>query len=244
MKTSTNYQLSERFEVAFNQIHETLREIVKINDDRFKVLLDVGAKRHQMIKEYYDDLKQYAKLRNSIVHDKVEVGFYIAEPHETVVSHIEMIADIFKRPNFARSIATTNVVYFDYEDSMQEVFQVIKIHGYSQYPVYRNYDFIGLLATDDIVRWISENIINTLVDLSDIKVYDIISTVHDHPVEFVSKSTDIFTVEEIYEHKHKNKVDLEAVIITENGKRNEVPLGIITAWDLIQLDYQDESGND
>lgn len=87
----------------------------------------------------------------------------------------------------------------------------------------------------------SENLINTIVDITDIRVFDIISTVKNHPIEFVSKALDIFSVEEIYEEKHKNKLDLEAVIITENGSNKESPLGIITAWDLIELDYQDEN---
>jgi hypothetical protein len=33
------------------------------------------------------------------------------------------------------------------------------------------------------------------------------------------------------------KKKLEAVIITENGKKDEAPLGIITPWDLIEIDY-------
>ena len=47
----------------------------------------------------------------------------------------------------------------------------------------------------------------------------------------------IFDIEELYENAHKEKRDLEIVIITENGLKNEKPLGIITAWDLIEIDY-------
>jgi predicted transcriptional regulator len=241
MKHTMNYILSERFEVAFNQIHEVLKNKVRINDDRFVVLLDRGAKRHHLIANYQNDLKQYAKLRNAIVHDKRELGFYIAEPHTEIVEHIEMIAKVFSRPNYALSIATKDVICFDYEDSLQEVFKIIKEYGYAQYPIYKNKECIGLLSTDDIVRWMSENLINTIVDITDIRVFDIISTVESHPIEFGSKTLDIFSVEEIYEGKHKNKLDLEAIIITENGSNSERPLGIITAWDLIQLDYQDEN---
>ena len=113
-----DYHLSERFEVAFNQIHESLKSIVKIKDDRFKVLLDVGSRKHKMIDKYYNDLKQYAKLRNSLVHDKKEIGYYIAEPHIDVVKHIEKISTIFNKPNYALSIATKEVIYFDCEDSI------------------------------------------------------------------------------------------------------------------------------
>ncbi|MEK5444573.1 CBS domain-containing protein [Fredinandcohnia sp. FSL W7-1320] len=233
----TSYQLSERFEVAFNQIHDSLKSIVKIPDDRFKVLLDVGSRKHQIIREFYDDLKQYAKLRNSLVHDKKQLGFYIAEPHINVVKQIEKNAAIFSRPNFALSIATKEVITVGYEDDLIYTFQTIKRYGFSQYPVYKGKECVGLLNTGDIVRWVTENVTTTIVDLSGIKVKDVLSRVHHHPIDFVAKSIDIFSIEDIFEEKHKKKLDLEAVIITENGKNDEIPLGLVTAWDLIEIDY-------
>lgn len=232
-----DYHLSERFEVAFNQIHESLKLIVKIEDDRFKVLLDAGSRKHKMIDKYYNDLKQYAKLRNSLVHNKKELGRYIAEPHIDVVKQIEKISTIFNKPDYALSIATKEVIYFDYEDSILSTLQAIKKYGYSQYPVYKNKKCVGLLKTGDIVNWMSENIINTIVDVTDLKVGHVIANVKNHPIEFAPKSIDIFSIEDIYENKHKEKVDLEVVIITENGRWDESPLGMVTAWDLIEIDY-------
>ncbi|MFT4414222.1 CBS domain-containing protein [Fredinandcohnia humi] len=232
-----SYQLSERFEVAFNQIHDSLKSIVKINDDRFKTLLDIGVRKHQIINQYYNDLKQYAKLRNSLVHDKKELGYYIAEPHLDVVTHIEKIASIFNRPNYALMIATKEVITVNYDENIINTFQTIKRYGYSQYPVYRNKECVGLLATGDIVKWMTENVRNAVVELAEIKVKDVLKTVRNHPIEFAAKSIDIFSVEDIFENKHKNKIYLEAVIITENGKSDELPLGMVTAWDLIEIDY-------
>lgn len=231
------YHLSERFEVAFNQIHDALKSIVKIRDDRFKVLLDVGSRKHKIIDKFYGDLRQYAKLRNALVHDKTKLGTYIAEPHIEVVEHIEKIAAIFNQPNYALSIATKEVIYFDSEDPILSILPKIKKYGYEQYPVYQNNKCVGLLETGDIINWISENIIYTLVDFSDIRVRDIIANVKNHPIEFVPKSIDIFSIEDIFEEKHKDGVKLELVLITENGIPSEKPLGIVTSWDLIEIDY-------
>ncbi|MEW9053851.1 MAG: hypothetical protein AB2392_22020, partial [Neobacillus sp.] len=57
--------LSERFEVAFNQVHDAMKDIVQINDERFVVLVKMGAKKYQMIETFKKDLEQYAKLRNA-----------------------------------------------------------------------------------------------------------------------------------------------------------------------------------
>lgn len=232
--------LSERFEVAFNQVHEALRDIVQINDDRFVVLVKVGAKKYQIIETFKKDLEQYARLRNAIVHEKMEVGFYIAEPNAKVVNHIEKIANVLNRPNYALSIATKNVVFFDYQESILKVTSAIKEHGYSKFPIYKNKKCIGLLTASSIVKWIAQNMESNQVNLSDIHVSDIMKYEKEHPIDFVTKDTNIFEVENIFEKYHKRKKKLEGILITENGHAEEKPLGIITAWDLIDIDYTTE----
>jgi predicted transcriptional regulator len=214
-----------------------MKDIVKINDDRFVVLVKVGAKKYQIIETFKKDLEQYAKLRNAIVHEKMQVGYYIAEPNAKVVEHIEKIANVFNRPNYALSIATKNVLYFDNNDSILKVTEAIRQYNYSKFPVYKNKEFAGLLTASSIVKWLAQNMVSTSVNLDDTHIYDIMKYEKDHPVDFVAKSTNIFDVETIFEKSHKVKKKLEAVIITENGKKDEAPLGIITPWDLIEIDY-------
>ncbi|MEH7495596.1 CBS domain-containing protein [Neobacillus niacini] len=229
--------LSERFEVAFNQVHDAMKDIVKINDDRFVVLVKVGAKKYQIIETFKKDLEQYAKLRNAIVHEKMQVGYYIAEPNAKVVEHIEKIANVFNRPNYALSIATKNVLYFDYNDSILKVTEAIRQYNYSKFPIYKNKEFAGLLTASSIVKWMAQNMVSSSVNLDDTHIYDIMKYEKDHPIDFVAKCTNIFDVETIFEKSHKVKKKLEGVIITENGKTDEAPLGIITPWDLIEIDY-------
>ncbi|WP_180954200.1 hypothetical protein [Bacillus sp. M6-12] len=51
------------------------------------------------------------------------------------------------------------------------------------------------------------------------------------------KNIDIFEAEDLFEKAHKHKQYLSIIIITENGMPHEAPLGLITAWDLIEIDY-------
>ena len=230
-------KLSDRFEVAYNRIDMILKKRVNYYDKRYTVLLRQGAKQHRLISAYADELEQYGRLRNAIVHEKRELGAYIAEPHADVVARIEKIADIFSKPNYALTIATKDVISFQSDDSITMVIQAINEHNYSQYPVYKNKAFIGLLKVGDIVKWMAEHTSSQQVVLIDVKVIDILMDVQDHPIEFAPKESDIFEIEEIYEKAHMNKTDLKGVIITENGNKDEKPLGLITAWDLIEIDY-------
>ncbi|MFC4800393.1 CBS domain-containing protein [Neobacillus sp. GCM10023253] len=229
--------LSERFEVAFNQVHNALRDIVQINDERFVVLVKVGAKKYQVIETFKKDLEQYARLRNAIVHEKMEVGFYIAEPNAKVVHHIEKIANILSRPNYALTIATKNVVFFDENDSILKVTAAIKQYGYSKFPIYKNQKCIGLLTAGSIMKWMAQHMESGIVNLADVRIADIMMVEKKQSIEFISKEINLFQVENIFEKAHKKKNKLEAVVITENGNAGEKPLGIITPWDLIQIDY-------
>lgn len=126
---------------------------------------------------------------------------------------------------------------FEVSDSILKVTDAIKRYGYSKFPVYKNKKCVGLLTSSSIVKWMAQNMESSLVNLADIHVADIMNYEKEYPIEIVSKEINIFEVENLFEKAHKKKRKIEAVIITENGKVDEAPLGMITLWDLIQIDY-------
>lgn len=86
-----------------------------------------------------------------------------------MVAHIEMIAKVFSRTNDALSIASKQVVCL----SIREFTAFIKIvgeNGYCQYPIYKGKRCIGLFSSHDIIQLMSENLVNTMVDITDTRV--------------------------------------------------------------------------
>jgi predicted transcriptional regulator len=238
--TIIDKQLSERFEVAFNQIHSWLRKSIKnVRTDKFSELLRIGFPQHSIIRKHYHDLQMFARLRNSIVHDKVKIGFYIAEPHEQVVDKIEKIATQVFQPKTALSIASTPVLYFQEETPLTDILNTINKTSYSIYPIYNQMGHSSLLTLDIIVKWLSDNLVGNFIRIENIKVSQLISLKAPPSVEFVNKDADMFAVEEIFEQYHLRSQKLEAVIITETGSPSEKPLGIITSWDLVEIDTLD-----
>lgn len=81
---TSNSDLVERFEVAFNQIHHILKRLNpnEYNDAFMKLLTD-SSRKHRVIQQVYYDLKQFAKLRNALVHEKLERKTFIATPMKT-----------------------------------------------------------------------------------------------------------------------------------------------------------------
>lgn len=240
MAVIQNQKRSERFEVAFNRIHSWLQKTAQdVPSDKYSELLRVNYPKHSIIRKYYHDLKMYGRLRNSLVHDKIALDFYIAEPHESVVEKIERIAALVSDPKGALGIATRPVFYFTEGTSLIDVLKIIQKRSYSQFPVYNEEGFKWLLTSNCIVQWLAGNLLEGGNTEADTKISDLEHLNTGRVVEFAPKNIDIFEVEDIFEKYHQENKKLEAVLITENGKSAERPIGIITPWDLVEIDVLD-----
>jgi CBS domain-containing protein len=237
-KSENEKRLSERFEIAFNKIHKSMIEkIGGSSEDKFRSLIELGMHRHSLVRSFYNELTQFAKLRNAIVHEKVDRDFYIAEPHLDIVDRIEKIADYFQKPQAALSIATKNVHFFQESDRLADVLRCIRETSYSRFPIYDDKgDYQWLLTATYILNWLTNRLTDQVIDLNNAKISDLASKKEKKLVAFIAKTSSIFKAEEIFEMFHRKGKKLEAIIITLNGSENEKPLGIVTSYDLIEID--------
>ncbi|MCD5324163.1 MULTISPECIES: CBS domain-containing protein [Pontibacillus] len=227
----------ERFEVAFNQIHTKLKELSHNEPNHnFMNLLHKIRERHTTIRYHFQELKQYAKLRNALVHEKVREGFYIAEPHLDVITKLENINRALHQPPYATAIASKNVLYFEEESQVKDVLRAIKRYGFSQVPVYVGREFKGLLTEGGLLRWFTEHMTDEYVPVGEVTVNEVLYVEDHHNVAFIAKDKTIYDVEDLFGEYFDRNEKLEAILITETGSRNEKPLGIITTWDLVQID--------
>lgn len=72
---------SERFLNAFNSIEHSLRKLAKKEKGtRFYKLVNIASEHYQIVQHFSNDLKEFADLRNAIVHERTD-GHVIAEPN-------------------------------------------------------------------------------------------------------------------------------------------------------------------
>nr|WP_256558351.1 CBS domain-containing protein [Halobacillus sp. A1] len=224
--------------MAFNQIHQTLKEMNGYpKNDNFVELLQRSRDR-SIIKEHFDSLRQYAKLRNAIVHERVRDGYYIASPHEEVVEELEKIKRTLDQPPLAMEIASCPVMFFYADSDLLDVMKEFREHRVSQFPIYEGPQglFLGLLTDTAIVRWMSHNVVDGSVCMEGVKVSDLLEDESMREAVFLPEDESVFEVEDVYERSHANGHKLKAVLLTKSGCRDESPLGIVTAWDLIKVD--------
>jgi predicted transcriptional regulator len=228
----------ERFEVAYNRIHVKLKELVgdtSLYASYSDVLYRAKNKRN-IVHQNYKKLKKFGHLRNSIVHDRLNQDFFIAVPHLQIVEEIERICSHLWSPPLALSIASQPVTICNPSTSLEELLEIMHTNGFSQVPVYDEREFVGLLTEGGIIKWISENMIAGLVQIEDAKAQDILPLEEEHNVHFISRKKTIYDLEDIFEDYYEKNKKLEAILITETGQETQKPIGIVTSWDLVQID--------
>jgi len=229
---------AERFLRAYNRIDDYLRELLEIDRSRygFASVVDQAAKRYSVVRRYADDLKEFGALRNAIVHDKEFPARIIADPRPEVVEAIERLADIILDPPRVYPLFGREVRRLSWDDPIAKPLRWIREYHYTQFPVYRERRFAGLLTSRCVAQWLADSVHNGGVEFGGVTVGDVLR--HDEyegrRVVFVARDATWYdAVELLSPAKGKRRASLEAILITASGRDDEELLGIITPRDLL-----------
>lgn len=229
---------SDRFLTAFNRIDHRLRDIVGIKDfTPFYRLIDQAKKKEVLVKKYEDDLRSYADLRNAIVHHRTSINYVIAEPHTDVVERIEYIDATLAKPMLVGQMFRKRVLVFQENDSLKHVLKAIHQRKYTQFPVYFNKQFRGLITTVGITNWLASKMGGDHLPKGIPTLHDILMHEKNRVnYKFVSRYITIYQAEEIFKQGVERGRRFEALLITEHGKPHQKLIGIITPLDIVKID--------
>jgi predicted transcriptional regulator len=229
---------SDRFLTAFNRIDHRLRDIVGNKDfTPFYRLIDQAKKKEVLVKKYEDDLRSYADLRNAIVHHRTSINYVIAEPHTDVVERIEYIDATLAKPMLVGKMFRKRVLVFQENDSLKHVLKVIHQRKYTQFPVYFNKQFRGLITTVGITNWLASKMGGDHLPKGIPTLHDILMHEKNRVnYKFVSRYITIYEAEEIFKQGVERGRRFEALLITEHGKPHQKLIGIITPLDIVKID--------
>ena len=225
---------AKRFIDAYNRLDKGMRDIYNIKASiSFSDCVRRASNVNAVIRKYEDDIIEYGRLRNAIVHRSGEE--VIAEPNLKVVEKLEHIARLIcTPPKVMDAVANRSVYTVTSKTPLSEVMIEMFQTGYSVVPVYEGFDLIGVVNRKMIVEALGAAVaarvdLNELVKLSVVEALDLSSASNSY--EVVAANTTIDNILYLFQTNRK----LSVVIITKNGNYCESPLGVVVTSDTIDM---------
>ena len=225
---------TDTFILLYNQLDEYLAQVTD-EDTRtpFYSLVEKAVQRRLIRKRDEATLKKYGSLRNLIVHDADYPERVLAEPTEETLAEFGRIVQRLKNPRtlneFRHEVRT-----FSERDALALALEHMRTEDFSQVVV-RDENSLALLTTEGVAKWLERQ--RETFDLTGTTIKDALE--HEIPGSFqvVSRRDTLEQAQEVFtEALERGQPRLYALIVTENGRPHETPLGIVTPWDAIEDD--------
>jgi predicted transcriptional regulator len=224
---------SERFLSTFNKLDNFLgRFDGQGHHVSFSSNVHRLKKKNRAIRHYEKKLVEYNELRNAIVHDRID-GRVIAEPNDFAVNEFETIFKKISSPKKVIELCQGPVESLKMTDGISKALSLMKAYDYSQIPIYDERTFMGMLNAETITNWLSNSIKDDLISLSDTRIEQVLEHRKDYKKTiFKSRNVNVYELMELYKKNVYEPKQIDAIVITHNGKPYEKPLAIITDYDI------------
>jgi predicted transcriptional regulator len=223
----------EHFEADYNAVDRFLRRAVASDSlTSFSQLVRKYSARNAGWRDA-ELLITVADVRNAIVHGKTEPYRYVAVPAPAIIQQLSNCRERLLHPRKAIPTFQREVQRVSVSDALSSVLKVIKKRDYSQFPVYGEKQFRGLLTENGITGWLALHVTTriSLVDLEDVSVNDVLASEEPRKTyEFVRRDSRVDEIRGLF-LTHEL---LEAVLVTASGNKSEAPMGIATRWDVFK----------
>lgn len=235
MSNLTTKSLGSRFLDAYNAIDKALR--IQYNYKTtisFSDLIRRCADLNHVIRGYENDLINFARLRNAIVHSS-DNNKVIAEPHLDVVELMEKIASLITTPPLVVEVMRLRpVATIDATRNLYDLIKETGKTGHGMIPAYKGNNLVG------IVRWrkLIEDLA-VILDTSDLDQFIRKTSIEDYlrmypqsgHFTIVNQSVTIEQILTIFNNNRK----IAGILITKNGTATELPVCFLTNADIIDL---------
>ena len=227
---------ARRFINCYNSIDQALRTQLDMSKSiSYTEAIRKASRTNGIVKKYEDDLIDYGRLRNAIVHsaDSTQV---IAEPNEDVVQQFEKICSLICSPPLAvDTVCNKNFASLDSHVILKDVIEYIYQSGYSSIPIYRDNMLIGVANATKITRLLGKKIyqkydINEYIEKTTIETA-LKDLVEDNYYTITNEKTTLDKILTLFAENRK----LLLIVITKSGSLLERPIGIVTAGDIMEI---------
>ena len=227
---------ARRFIICYNNIDQSLRTQYDLSkSSSYTEVIRRASRMNAFVKKYEDQLVDYGRLRNAIVHSFNE-NMAIAEPHTDVVEEYERLAKIICTPPLAvDTVCNKDIKTINHDASVAEVVENIYKSGNSNWPVYKDGMLIGVANSRRLIKEIGKKVyekrdINEF--LNNTRIEDAICNFgEDNYYTIANKNVTLDKILQLFSENRK----LSLIIITETGSLLEQPIGVIAIADIMDV---------
>jgi CBS domain-containing protein len=226
---------AEEFIQLFNRVEKFLVQLVSPKKlPPFWQLVDAASERNGAVRAHAEDLKQFAKLRNAIVHDEAYPPHIIAMPSEEAIQRYARVVHEVLEP--APLIPTFNVQVrcFSLSDPLTSALAFMRDHDFSQVVVKTNDRRLSMLTVEGITKWLADNLDGEHSPPGNVMLQSVIAL--EPPGAFIvmaATKTVFDAVDAFTKSIHCEATRLYAIVITQSGTDTDDPIGLVTPWDLV-----------
>lgn len=224
---------SDIFLATFSEIESWLRK--QVGTDRstpFYQLIERASQKNRTIAQYRDDLKEFADLRNAIVHERSD-GHVIAEPNDRAIAAFQKIRTALVNPPTIIPRFASKVLARPSSHSVGAAVTDMRNGSFSQLPILMNGNVVALLTAETVVRWLATEVQNQIVNPWETEISAVIRHAEnvDHYCFLPRRATLLEALFKFEDFVARGR-SLDAILISEDGRPDQKLLGILTIFDL------------
>lgn len=189
-------------------------------------------------RQFRDRLDLCREIRNLLSHRADINGESILEPSQAMIDFLQKVIDYLKRPPLALDFSTRwdDIVKASLHQKALTVMRRMEQRGFSHIPVFDDGTFVGVFSKSTVFAYIAKNRGSALDEQTEIVDFYEMLPIERHKNEqfcFMGREATVEDVREAFEAKRERSRRLAVVFITENGRKDERLLGMVTPWDVL-----------
>lgn len=225
----------------FRELCNKFEDLVRI---KYKVKDEEGAfyilSNQKEYKKFEKDINLIRKIRNLLSHGECKVeGKTAIEINENIIEKLKEIISLLENPPLVTSRYITEMFVVDLEEKLEKLIKVMNEKKISHVPVLdKDKKLVGVFSENTIFSKLSEDEIIEIGKEYKVKDYEKYIKLENHSSEyfdFIKRNEELASAQNLFNKSIKKDKKLVMLFVTENGKKNEKILGILTPWDLLDM---------
>ena len=217
-----------------NKFEDLVRIKYKVKDEEGAFYILSNQKEY---KKFEKDINLIRKIRNLLSHGECKIEGKVAiEINENIIEKLKEIISLLENPPLVTSRYISEMFVVDLEEKLIKTMNEKKI---SHVPVLdKDKKLVGVFSENTIFSKLSDDEIIEIGKEYQVKDYVKYIKLENHSSEyfdFIKRNEELTSAQNLFNKSIKKDKKLVMLFVTENGKKTEKILGILTPWDLLDI---------